>query len=46
VSTVGTVGTSKRMPPPAAPPGPQPELHARGRHQVRPVEEMAADEDL
>jgi hypothetical protein len=43
VSTVGTVSTPKQKPPPAAPPGPQPDY--RPRHMRRPVEEMPVDEE-
>jgi hypothetical protein len=39
----GKVST-KRKPPPAAPPGPQPDY--RPRHVQRPVEEMPTDEDV
>jgi hypothetical protein len=36
--------STKRAPPPAAPPGPQPDY--RPRHVRRPVEELPADEDV
>jgi hypothetical protein len=43
-ATLFVTSTSKRKPPPAAPPGAQPDF--RPRHQQRPVEDMPSDEEV